>query len=199
MMIPSTAFRRLAPGLLALLLTGCGTDSNAPAPGTARPTGPYFDVRGLLDQQVEQLAAHRPAVLKTVSLHAGPPETVRVAEVKWAEELQLFFQADINKAALRGAYALDSVALPGGLIRRTYTRKTELANAPVSQLTVVQDGTGAREISATIIQKNPLFTAHKQLHMELQQGQLRRYRVQGTQKLILFDTLHYSAAGQIVN
>ncbi|WP_199243492.1 hypothetical protein [Hymenobacter sedentarius] len=178
----------------ALLLGSCG-DASPAAPAARRPL--YFDVKGLLTQQVAQLAQCRAAVTKRVSLRGNATETVRVPAVKWADELQIFFQADINKAALRGAYAVDSVALPGGLLRRTYTRLPGQPNAPVARLTVVQQGPVAQEVSATIVQNNPLFSAQKQLRFQLQNGQLRRYEVVGTQKLVLFDTLRYAAAGQV--
>ena len=54
-----------------------------------------------------------------------------------------------------------------------------------------------RTLAATIVQHNPLFSAQKQLQLQLQNGQLQRYEVVGTQKLMLFDTLRYSAAGQV--
>jgi hypothetical protein len=178
----------------ATLLAGCG-DASPAAPVARRPL--YFDVKGVLTEQVAQLTQRRAAVTKHVSLRDGATETVRVPAVKWADELQIFFQADINKAALRGAYAVDSVTLPNGVVRRTYTRLPGQPNAPVARLTVVQQGAVPQEVAATIIQNNPLFSAQKQLRMQLQNGQLRSYEVVGTQKLILFDTLRYSAAGQV--
>ncbi|MBF9221600.1 hypothetical protein [Hymenobacter ruricola] len=176
------------------LLAGC-SDAGPAAPAARRPL--YFDVKGLLTRQVEQLDQRHAAVTKRVSLRGGATETVRVPAVKWNDELQILFQADINKAALRGAYAVDSVALPGGGLRRTYTRRPGQPNAPVARLTVVQQGAMPQEVAATIVQNNPLFSAEKQLRFRLENGQLRSYEVQGTQKLVLFDTLRYSAAGQV--
>ncbi len=183
-------------GLLvgAGLLAGCGNVGPS-APAARRPL--YFDVKGVLDQQVAQLEQRHAAVTKRVSLRDGALETVRVPAVKWADELQIFFQADINKAALRGAYAVDSAALPGGLLRRTYTRRPGQPNAPVARLTVVQRATVPQEITALVEQDNPLFSAQKQLRVQFRAGQLRSYEVLGTQKLILFDTLRYAAAGQV--
>ena len=178
----------------AALLAGCG-DAAPAAPAARRPL--YFDVKGLLNKQVAQLAQRQAAVTKRVSLRGNAAETVRVPAVKWVDELQIFFQADINKAALRGGYAVDSVVLPGGRLRRTYTRRPGQSNAPVARLTVVQQGAMAQEIGATITQSNALFATHKQLHLQLQNGQLRQYEVVGTQKLVLFDTLHYAAAGRV--
>ena len=187
---PNRAWLLVGAGLLA----GCG-DAAPGAPVARRPL--YFDVKGLVTQQVAQLAQRKAAVTKRVSLRDNALETVRVPAVKWADELQIFFQADINKAALRGAYAVDSVALPGGLLRRTYTRLPGQPNAPVARLMVMQQGAVAQEIAATIVQSNALFSTSKQLRFQLQNGQLRNYEVMGTQKLVLFDTLRYSAAGQV--
>ena len=194
---PALRFARplvLLPGL-AVGLAGCnGTPAGTP-PATRRPL--YFDVKGLLDGQVKALAARAPAVTKQVQLRGGATETVRVPAVRWPDELQIFYQADINKAALRGAYAADSVRLPDGRLRRRYTRRPGQRNAPVSQLTVLLAGGQAQEIAADIDQENTLFSTNKHLTMELSAGQLRRYRVQGTQKLVFFDTLRYGAAGRI--
>jgi hypothetical protein len=195
MTIPSAAACRTALYLLALLLTNCSGDGTAPQAAVRRPL--YFDVKGLVEQQIKLLSQRRPAVTKQVSLREQAPETVRVPTVKWADELQIFFQADINKAALRGAYAVDSLTMPGGLLLRRYTRRPGQANAPVAQLTVLSEGPNAREVAATINQHNTLFSTRKQLLLQLSQGQLRHYEVLGTQKLLLFDTLRYSTSSQV--
>ncbi len=183
------------------LLAGCERPATGPAAasatGPSAPTGPYFDVRGLLDGQVRQLTAGRPAVEKRVSLRGGAPETVQVTQVKWADELQLFYQADINKAALRGAYALDSVRLPDGSLRRTYTLKTGQENAPVRRLSVLSRGGRPEQLDATLRQDNVLFSAQKQLSLTLTNGRLRAYAVRGAQKLVLFDTLRYQTAARV--
>ena len=97
--------------------------------------------------------------------------------MKWADELQIFFQADINKAALRGAYAVDSVALPGGAAAphlHPPARPEKCARWP--SLMVVRQGAVPQEVAATIIQNNPLFSARKQLRFQLKNGQLRHTR-----------------------
>jgi len=84
----------LAGALLTLSnCSGGGAAADPAAPGTPRTVGPYFDVRGLLDAQVQQLAARHPGVTKQVSARGSAPETVRVPQVKWADELQIFYQA----------------------------------------------------------------------------------------------------------
>ncbi|RZK43628.1 MAG: hypothetical protein EOO57_00060 [Hymenobacter sp.] len=165
-------------------------------PGAPRAVGPYFDVRGLLDKQVRQLTTRHLTVTKVVSLRGGRPETVRVPQVKWADELQVFYQADINKAALRGVYRVDSMAEAGG-VRRTYTAQPGRENAPVTRLSVLSAGGQPQEVEATLRQDNPLFFGKKELRLTLRQGQLRTYGVSGTQKLVLFDTIRYQMAATV--
>jgi hypothetical protein len=186
-------------GSLLLALSGCGDGAatDPAAPGAAHQAGPYFDMRGLLDAQVQQLSARHPAIIKQVSLRDGATETVQVPEVKWADELQIFYQADINKAALRGAYQVDSTSLPSGALRRTYRLRPGHDNAAVLQLAVTSAASQPQDIQATLRQDNALFFGQKNLHLTLDNGQLRNYSVRGTQKLVLFDTLRYQTQARV--
>ncbi|RZL07179.1 MAG: hypothetical protein EOO62_17520 [Hymenobacter sp.] len=183
-----------------LVLSGCGQGTKAAdpaAPGAPHPGGPYFDVRGLLDAQVRQLTARQPGVEKQVSLRNGATETVRVPQVKWADELQIFYQADINKAALRGAYAIDSASVPGGAVRRTYRLLPGHDNAPVLRLDVTSTAGQPQQIQAILRQDNTLFFGQKDLRLSLQNGQLRQYSASGVQKLVLFDSLRYRSQARV--
>ena len=182
------------------LLGGCGQPTTGPDPANPEVphrAGPYFDVRGLLDAQVRQLTARGAGVEKRVSLRGSAPATTRVPHVKWADELQIFYQADLDKAALRGAYAVDSAALPGGAERHTYRRLPGHTNAPVLRLDVLSARGLPQEITATLRQDNALFFGQKTLKLELQNGQLRQYGVRGLQKLVLFDTLRYQTQAAV--
>ena len=188
-------------GALLLTLGGCNKATTGPdpaEPGSPAPTGPYFDLRGLLDAQARQLDARHAAVEKQVTLRGGTTETVRVPAVKWADELQLFYQADINKAALRGAYALDSATVPGQGLRRTYTLRPGFPKAPVLLLTVTGPADQPQRIEARLRQDNALFYGAKSLALDLDHGQLRTYGVSGVQKLVLFDSIRYQSAARVL-
>ncbi len=185
---------------LLLALSSCDKSAQAPAPaapGAARPAGPYFDVRGLLDGQIRQLTASQHGATKQVKLRSDSIETVFIPKVQWADELQLFYQADINKSALRGAYTVDSVRSANGIVRYTYRLKPGHNTAPVQLLRVMKDGVQLEEIAVTLRQDNPLFFGQKVLDMRLEQGELTSYGVRGVQKLILFDTLRYQTLTQV--
>ena len=178
-----------------LVLAGCGEGPAADptAPGSPRLPGPYFDVRGQLDAQVQRLTQARAAVTKQVRLRDAPPETVAVSAVKWADELQLFYQADINKAAWRGAFAVAHAPAPGGQTQDVYTRQPAFKNVPVTGLTVTRTPAGQPlELTADVRQQNLLFFSRKQLHLTFDPaGRLAAYDVRGQQKLLFFDTLRY--------
>lgn len=174
-----------------LLLTACGPDENTgrSAPANRKPN--YFDVKGFLDAQTALLNQRQPTVEKQVQLRDEQTETSRVAKLDWGKELQIFYQADINKPALRGVYA---VAATG--TARSYRRKAGV-EAPVAELQVTGAAAAPSELQATIVQDNPLFYSEKQLRLHTRSGQLTDYEVRGVQKLILFDTVRYSVRVQV--
>jgi hypothetical protein len=178
---------------LLLLASGCGGFIAGAAPGPASRRAQYFDVKGFLDQQVTLLTQRHPAVEKQVTLRDGQVETTRVEKIDWTKELQIFYQADINKPALRGAYETQD-ARAGDTIDavKTYRRKPGVENS-VEQLRVTQTDTRGGSVEAVLTQDNPLFFSRKVLQLHYQRGLLTSYQVQGVQKLVLFDTLRYSA------
>lgn len=172
-----------------------------PDPANRKPD--YFDVKGLLDAQVAQLNRQQPVVEKQVRLRDGSTETTRVAKTDWNKELQIFYQADINKPALRGAYSKSTSAshtTPGGV--RSYKLKpgTEAAVASlvVGNAAATDTSGPLQELAAVIRQDNPLFYSQKRLRLSTVNGTLAGYSVQGVQKLVFFDTVRYSVQVRVV-
>ncbi|RAK62704.1 hypothetical protein [Hymenobacter edaphi] len=189
---------RAAQAALILLIGGVGAacSSGADERPARRPAG-YFDTQGLLDAQVQRLQAQHPGLEKRVSLRGSTPETQTLARPDWAHELQLFYQADINKPALRGAYQMQTTD-SAGLTRRTFRRLPDVDH-PVTEMTVLQAGPTVRELRATVDQENPLFFSGKQLRLRFAaDGTLSSYQVLGQQKLVGFDTTRYVARGRVL-
>lgn len=180
--------------LLPLLLAACGTTDAPPPDAALRQQTSYFNVPGFLNGQSQQLNQRRPTVQKQVLLRDGGQETERLTPADWAKELQIFQQADIDKPALRGQYFVDSVMTADGLTRRTYRRRPGVTH-PVRQLMVLSRGGQVQQLRATVAQDNPLVYSSKTLEFDSPNGQLQSYRVQGVQKLILFDSVRYAVKG----
>ncbi|RSK43706.1 hypothetical protein [Hymenobacter rigui] len=186
----------LLGGLLGLAACGSGdTATVRPNPANHKPA--YFDLPGFLEQQSQQLNQQQPAVEKQVLLRDGKQETTRVPKTDWAKELQIFQQADINKPALRGLYAVDSMTLPSGLLQRTYRRQSG-TDHPVEKLTVISRDSMVQDVTAMVAQDNPLVYSAKALELHCQNGRLVSYSVNGVQKLILFDSVRYAVRGRVL-
>ncbi|WP_229743054.1 hypothetical protein [Hymenobacter qilianensis] len=158
----------------------------------------YFDIKAFLDAQTQDLTRRNPAVEKRVELRGGQMETTRVPEVDWSKELQIFYQADINKPALRDAYKIMRQDKWQGVSRTVYQADRD-DEAPVTRLFIETKADKLQLLTATIQQDNPLFYSEKRLLLRLHNGRLSEYEVTGIQKLVLFDTLRYSAAGRVLD
>ena len=187
---------------VALLLAACGSEDASVRPAANRKPN-YFDVKGLLDKQIAELNRRQPVVEKQVRLRDGKVETTRVTKTDWSKELQVFYQADINKPALRGAYAETVSAAsgkPDGV--KSYKLIATDAKAPVVSL-VVDAGSNApggnQEIAAIVRQDNALFYSEKRLRLSTYNGVLKAYEVQGVQKLVMFDTVRYSVFTRVLD
>ena len=181
--------------LLVLAACGPGEDATVRPVPTNRKLN-YFDVKGFLDSQVALLNRQQPAVEKQVRLRNGKLETTRVTETDWSKELQIFYQMDINKPALRGAYAVEPVNQPNSS-GTTYQKKPAV-EASVRELTITKAATRPESITATIIQDNPLFYSEKKLQLQADSKGLRSYSVEGIQKLVMFDTVRYTVRTRVV-
>ncbi|OON71067.1 hypothetical protein [Hymenobacter sp. CRA2] len=196
-----SGFRPAAAALILLLGGGVGAACSSGgddigARPARRPAG-YFDTQTLLNAQVQRLQRQRPALEKRVMLRDALPETAKLPQPDWARELQLFYQADINKPALRGAYQV-LTSDSAGFTRRIFRRLPEVDH-PVLALEVVQDDSVVRELRATLEQRNPLFFSGKKLQLRFgADGLLSDYEVQGRQKLVGFDTTRYVSSARVL-
>ncbi|WP_375435266.1 hypothetical protein [uncultured Hymenobacter sp.] len=180
-----------------LLFAACEPGENATVrlvPANRKPN--YFDIKGFLDSQVAKLNRQQPVVEKQVRLRDGRLETSRVTETDWSKELQIFYQADINKPALRGAYKIEPVKQQEGS-NTTYKMKPG-SEVSVQELAVTKAADYPKSITATIIQDNPLFYSEKKLQLQADSRGLQSYSVEGIQKLVMFDTVRYTVRTRVV-
>lgn len=182
-------------GLLGVL-SSCG------APTATPPLPPqYFDLKGFLDQQRAYLESASPAVTRTVRAGEAAPEIQRLARVAWERELHFFYEADLNKPALRGLYTETTTALPGGATRRTYRRRPA-EHAAIRELTVeTAPGGTVRLIRATQDDRNALFASERHLTLRLDptpdHNRLTAYAISGRQKLIFFSPTTYDVRAEV--
>lgn len=187
-------------GLLAWC-AGCGPPT--PEPGTAAGQALYFDVQGFLDRQIQLLNQEEPEVRKTVRDQQGGAETEIVRNINWERELELFREVDLNRPALRDYFTITRHTDPAtGHITERYERVPG-AYTNIQYLVVELDADRQlRQMEAATKQDNPLFYTQRQLQLSTGavQGQprLSQYRITGTQKLILTDSVHYTLEGEVL-
>ena len=185
-------------GLLALGLAACSG-----APTAAPPALPplYFDLKGFLDGQRAYLESVSPAVTRTVQASDGPGETQRLVRVNWERELHFFYEADLNKPALRGFYTETATPLPGGATRRTYERRAGEHTAIRTLSVETGPGDAVRLVEAVQDDRNALFASERHLTLRCDpapdHNRLTAYEISGRQKLIFFEPTTYQVRAEV--
>jgi hypothetical protein len=157
--------------LLLLISAGCSSDSSVESQF-------YYDVKGLITKQIQLLSAQEKPLNKTVTVNAEVANTV-LKDIQWNKELELFNQADINKSAYQKSYWADTTSLT-----QVYVLK-DTEDLPVKTLRVVLDGQRRpSRVEATISNKNYLYESEKHLLMNLANGQLTSYEIEGFQQIV---------------
>lgn len=178
---------------LALSVIAC---SEAPK-SSEKPV--YYDVAGYVTGQVKILSSEKPPVTKRLQMGQKTEQQTSRA-INWSRELELFMQADINKPALRGSYA---IARPDSLTYR-YTLKPTEKNLTVRSLTVKLDSSTRQplRIEAVLVSENSLYKAEKQILLESGPGKgsvwgVTHYRLSGFQHLSISDKNTFDVEGTI--
>jgi hypothetical protein len=132
-------------------------------------------------------------VLKSVKTQDKPVETIETSDLDWDSELSVFENVDLNKPTLLEYYTKDTQALPNGGTKITYT-KLEDAESPVQYLHLqVSPDQKLQHLEAVLQDKNVLFFTRRKVELSAEpgSGNIAGYHVEGMQKLIFGDTLHY--------
>lgn len=152
-----------------------------------------YDLTGYLQQQTQRLQAEKPMVLKSVETQNKPTETIETSDVDWEKELSIFQEVDLSRPALRDFYQEQQQTLPNGSTIIVFL-KAEEAAAPVEQLVLtVSPFQKLERLEAVVLEENILFYSKRKITLTAEPGtgNVSSYRVEGVQKLILGDSLHY--------
>lgn len=170
--------------ILSVFLTSCGAENQE------GQTKKYFDLKGLIEQQIQVLQKRKPMIQKTISM-AENSENQQIKSVDWAKELELFTQADLNKPAFISSYTIDSSA--NGM---KYVLK-ETEKLPVKYLTITKVGGKTTQIEALVSNENYLYQSEKHLKLSLINEQLSDYQIDGFQKVVFGDKKDFKINGKI--
>ena len=151
----------------------------------------YYDLKGLVERQIEVLKSEKPKVQKNISVNEST-ENQTVDSLDWAKELEFFMQADLNKPAFVSSYRVDS-SLRGV---QYFLKETE--KLPVKFLEVNRMGEDGIEIRALVSNNNYLYDTERNLRLSLQQGQLIDYQIDGFQKVVFGKKKMFKVRGTVL-
>ena len=168
------------------------------------PKTSYFDLAALVEQQVQWLdSLNPPVVLRATIGDRTETETMRKDSTAWAETLELFQKSDINQPVLRGQYEeRDSLIQTQNLRVRTYRApRADRAEIPYLKVYYQDSLANVRRIETAFQEDNVLYSTYRRMWMNFApyQGQPRitTFETVGKQKMILRDSVTYTARGEV--
>ena len=151
----------------------------------------YYDLKGLLERQIEALKSEKPKVQKNILVNEIT-ENQTVNSLDWSKELDFFIQADLNKPAFVSSYRVDSYSM--GV--KYFLKETE--KLPVKFLEINRMGEDGVEVRALVSNSNYLYDTERNLKLSLKQGQLIDYQIDGFQKVVFGKKKMFKIMGKVL-
>ena len=168
--------------------------------------GKFFDMVGLVDQQVGSLVKSQANLTKEAVIDGDTNQTALLMDsTQWAEALAFFKEGDINRPNLQDAYQVTEGLKDdkSNLLITTYNALNTAENG-VTCLKVyyLRDPEKPMRVEAEIRENNLLYTAHKKLSMWFmetleQEPVLIAYGLEGYQKIVLKDTIKFKIHNRV--
>lgn len=190
--------RRLA--IFVVAITALITSCSKPAP-QAKKT--FVDIDSLINEQLAVLHERNYALAKAVEVGTDRDETRYTPDsAQWKIELEIFRQIDqINKPTFKDAYQVSDARDTNSNLTVTTLQATR--PTPVSMLKIyfLRGRQDIRKIEAIVKDDNPVYRNDRKLTIELEpvneQLILHRYRIEGSQKMIMNDSVRFVIAGEV--
>lgn len=153
---------------------------------------PFFDLSGYLDQEISKMSGAKVAKISRVQDQEESAEVVYSIQ-DWKEELDVFYQADINRPSLALAYDTK--------IQKNYLTHTLLPDekGKVKEITVRYDKETPTRITVKLIEKNLFYssTIIGTLYFNVSTFRIDHYAVESTQKIWFVDPNHMKIMGAV--
>ncbi len=188
--------------ILLLVASACVT------PEQSGSSQSYFDIKPVLQDQLSNMISLSPQIRKIAQIGDSVETQVMVPDsAQWANELNIFFNADINKPVLRGEY--QEVEIPSepssNLKILSYQAVNKDAGLKVESLKIfyVDSHQDIRKIEATLVEGNALFEGRTNLQLELNEDGnrdliLHKFIIEGAQKMVTVDSVLYRVEVEVL-
>jgi hypothetical protein len=165
---------------------------------------PYYDLKGLLDEQIAMLDSLNPEVkIQALIGNEQAEEVMRKDSADWAESLALYSEADLNKPVLRDQYSVSDSTLSGDDLQlKIYQAlKPEDVDIPYMKVYYENDISRVRRIETFFREDNPLYSTQRRMTLDFENrsGDLRllSFSTLGKQKMIFRDSIIYQTEATI--
>jgi len=172
--------------------------------GSTSSNMPYFDLKGLLEQQVDMLDSLNPEVQIAALIGNERDEKVMQKDsTDWAETLKLYAEADLNKPVLRDQYLVSDSMLTetGNRLKIYQAKQPKEVDIPYMKVYYEDDLSQVRKVETLFRETNPLYSTQRQMELRFanQDGMLRllSFSATGKQKMILRDSILYQTDATI--
>ena len=167
---------------------------------TASPA--YFNLGAFTTEQIKLLQSAPVTVEKTIITPPDSPETKILRTINWEHELESFIQADINKPALRAAYAVTTTPEANGQTKIIYRKRPGYRDTPVEYLEITTSA-DKHVVAITGRHRDNNYLVKSAKNFSLQcapvngQNRITAYQISGTQKTVFFNPFQYQVQSKI--
>lgn len=139
---------------------------------------PYFDLKGYIEQTIPKMEGAKVAKISRVQNQEESADVVYSAQ-DWREELDIFFQADINKPSLAQSY--DTQTKNSYLFHKLLPGE----KGKVKEITIRYDNDIPTGITVKLMEENMFYTSTTigQVYFNVETTKLDHYSVESTQKI----------------
>mgnify|MGYP006300713847 CR=1 FL=1 len=137
---------------------------------------PFYDLEGFFSEEVERLQQEQPPVDKTVTLE-GRSEFQQLDSLDYRDELSVFQNSDINRAAWWDRYRIDSTFSGDRLQSITYSARSE--ELKIRSVRIRFEKENVRLVEIENRTDSPAATMDQQLQYDPQSG----YRIETHQNV----------------
>jgi hypothetical protein len=166
-------------------------------------TETFLNFDSLINTQLQRLENHGYELNKSVQIDGKQEDTRFVPDsAQWASELEIFRQLDaVNKASFRNAYVVSDTRDTNSNLTIREIKAEQDAPVSLVRLYYLRTPADIRKIEATWFEETALYTNTRRMIMEFESIgtglTVNRYRVEGFQKMVMDDSVHFIIAGQI--
>lgn len=157
----------------------------------------YFDIEALLDKELNKLTDQGASLEKVLNAD-GSEERLTIApdSAGWHEQMQLFYDAGINKPGFMDQYFEESLPPIMGVSKVIYSAKNQKNALQVMECSYESDR--LTKIRLLVKETNVIYTITKEMYLYLGEEGITGFQIMGEESMRMKDDLSYSIQGTVV-